>query len=60
MGKKVAGTCYIKVDGEQLELQGNLEFQANKVSRETLKSTGRGLQGNGRNPVHLGGLFCDG
>ena len=22
MGKKVAGTCYIKVDGEQLELQG--------------------------------------
>ncbi len=40
MGKKVAGTCYIKVDGEQLELQGNLEFQANKVSRETVKSTG--------------------
>ena len=23
MGKKIAGTCYVKVDGQQLELQGN-------------------------------------
>lgn len=40
MGKKVAGTCYIKVDGEQLELSGNMEFQPNKVSRESVLSTG--------------------
>lgn len=24
MGKRLAGTCYFKVDGQQLELQGNL------------------------------------
>ncbi len=40
MGSKLAGTCFIKVDGEQLELQGNLEFPLNKVTRETLVSTG--------------------
>lgn len=40
MGSKLAGTCFIKVDGEQLELQGNLEFQLNTVTRETVLSTG--------------------
>lgn len=40
MGKRLAGTCYFKVDGQQLELQGNLEFPMTTVSRETLLSTG--------------------
>lgn len=26
MGKKLAGTCFVKVNGQQLELQGNMEF----------------------------------
>ena len=40
MGKRLAGTCYFKVDGQQLELQGNLEFPMAKVTRETMASTG--------------------
>ena len=36
MGKRLAGTCYFKVDGQQLELQGNLEFPMAKVTRETM------------------------
>lgn len=40
MGKKIAGTCYVKVDGQQLELQGNLEFPMAKVTRESMSSTG--------------------
>lgn len=39
MGKRLAGTCYFKVDGEQLELQGDLEFPFNSVTRETMAST---------------------
>lgn len=30
MGKRLAGTCYFKVDGQQLELQGNLELPNGK------------------------------
>lgn len=41
MGRRIAGTCYIKVDGEQLDLSGNLEFPTNQVTRETIKSTSR-------------------
>lgn len=40
MGKRLAGTCYFKVEGQQLELQGNLEFPMTTVSRETMLSTG--------------------
>lgn len=39
MGKRLAGTCYFKVDGEQLELQGDIEFPFNSVTRETMAST---------------------
>lgn len=39
MGKKLAGTCFVKVNGEQLELQGNIEFPMNSVQRETMIST---------------------
>ena len=39
MGKKLAGTCFVKVNGQQLELQGNIEFPLTSVQRETVLST---------------------
>lgn len=36
MGQKVAGTCYIKVDGTQLVITGGVEVPLNKVKRETI------------------------
>ena len=39
MGKKIAGTCFVKVNGQQLELQGNIEFPLTSVQRETMLST---------------------
>lgn len=41
MGKRLAGTCYVKVDGEQLELEGSLEFPITKVTRTSLLANGR-------------------
>lgn len=35
---RVAGTCYIKVDGEQLEVSGGVECPINEVTRETVMS----------------------
>lgn len=37
MGKRVAGTCYIKVDGMQLEVSGGLECPITSTTRETVK-----------------------
>lgn len=39
MTPRVAGTCYFKVDGEQLALQGNLEFPPSTITRESVLST---------------------
>lgn len=36
MGQKVAGTCYIKVDGEQLVITGAVEVPMSRVKRETV------------------------
>lgn len=36
MGQKVAGTCYVKVDGVQLVLSGAVEAPLNSVTRETI------------------------
>ncbi len=36
MGQKVAGTCYIKVDGSQLVITGGVEVPVSKVKRETI------------------------
>lgn len=36
MAKRVAGICYIKVDGEQLEVQGGVEVPLVDVKRETV------------------------
>ena len=35
MAKRVAGICYIKVDGEQLEVSGGVECPIVDVKRET-------------------------
>ena len=36
MGQKVAGTCYIKVDGDQLVVTGGVEVPFSDVKRETI------------------------
>lgn len=36
MGKKVAGTAYIKVDGQQLTITGGVEAPITDVTRETI------------------------
>ena len=36
MAQKVAGTCYVKVDGEQLVLSGGVEVPLTDVTRETV------------------------
>lgn len=36
MAKRVAGICYIKVDGEQLEVSGGVETPLMDVKRETV------------------------
>lgn len=36
---RLAGTCYFKVDGEQLELKGGMEAPLSKKSRETLNGS---------------------
>lgn len=41
MGKKIAGTCYIKADGAQLAVEGSVEIPLRSVTRETkIGSTG--------------------
>ena len=39
MGKKLAGTCYFKVDGEQHEVSGKVEAPLTSTNRSTLMST---------------------
>ena len=36
MAQRVAGICYIKVDGEQLEVSGGIECPLMEVKRETV------------------------
>lgn len=36
MAKKIAGTCYVNVDGTQLVVKGSIETPLNKVVRETV------------------------
>ena len=38
MGQRIAGTCYIKTDGTQLEVKGGIEIPFSNVSRETVMS----------------------
>ncbi len=41
MGKRTAGTCYIKIDGTQLDVKGGLECPISDVQREAVKSAVR-------------------
>lgn len=36
MGQKVAGTCYVKVDGDQIVITGGVEAPMSDVKRETM------------------------
>lgn len=36
MGQKVAGTCYVKVDGQQMVITGGIEAPLAKFTRETI------------------------
>lgn len=40
MGQRLAGTCYITVDGETLLLQGSLSSSMEKVTRDPLIANG--------------------
>lgn len=39
MGERVAGTCYVKVDGDQVKVQGAVEAPVSDVTREPVMST---------------------
>ncbi len=50
MGQKIAGTCYIKVDGEQLSVEGSVSFPMLDFVRET-KMSSTGVAGYSETPV---------
>ena len=50
MSSRIAGICYIKVDGEQLSVEGSVEVPMSDVTRETLLST-NGVAGYSEMPV---------
>ena len=50
MSKRIAGTCYVKVDGEQLSLSGSLSCSMNTVVREAQMGS-TGVAGYSENPV---------
>ncbi|PQA78686.1 phage tail tube protein [Rhodoferax sp. TS-BS-61-7] len=39
--KRLAGVCYIKVDGEQIEVSGGLEAPLSKTKKEAVQSAAR-------------------
>lgn len=39
--QRIAGTCYISVDGEELNLEGSLAISLNKFNREPVTASGR-------------------
>lgn len=60
MAKRVAGICYIKVDGQQLEVSGGLEAPLSDVKRETVMGLGgpAGLKESAMEPyVKLTAVF---
>lgn len=62
MGKKVAGTCYIKVNGKQLEVKGGIEVPLTDKKRETVMglSGPAGFKEDARTPfVKLTAIFRD-
>jgi len=62
MGKKVAGTCYIKVNGAQLEVKGGIEVPLSDTVRETVPGLNgpAGFKETVRTPfVKLAAIFRD-
>ena len=41
MGKKIAGTAYVKANGQQIEVKGGAEVPLMDVKRETVMGSGR-------------------
>ena len=50
MAKSIAGVCYVKVDGEQLALQGSLACSMSSVTREPQIAT-IGVVGYSETPI---------
>ena len=50
MGQRVAGTMYVKVDGEQLEISGGFECPGMDVKREAVMSL-TGVAGYKETPI---------
>lgn len=50
MGKRVAGICYIKVDGTQLEVKGSVEVPLTETKKETVMGTA-GAAGYKEEPI---------
>jgi hypothetical protein len=44
MAKRIAGACFVKTDGDQIEIKGGLEVSGADVTRETVLST-KGVAG---------------
>lgn len=62
MGKRVAGICYIKVDGQQLEVSGGVEVPITDVTRETVMGSNAvaGYKETARTPfTNLSAIFRD-
>lgn len=39
--QRISGTCYITVDGEELNLSGSLQIPVNKYTRQAVTASGR-------------------
>jgi hypothetical protein len=50
MGLRIAGTCYVKIDGQQIEIKGGLEAPLAEVKREGVTSS-TGVVGFKESPV---------
>lgn len=62
MGKRVAGTVYIKVDGQQLEVSGGVEVPIGDKTRETVMGVNApaGFKETARTPsLKLSAIFRD-
>lgn len=62
MGKRVAGTVYIKVDGQQLEVSGGVEIPIGDKTRETVMGVNApaGFKETARTPsIKLSAIFRD-
>lgn len=62
MGKRVAGTVYFKVDGQQLEVSGGVEVPLSNVARESVMGVNgvAGYKETARTPsVKVSAVFRD-